>query len=567
MSDYLYEKYISLRKELIILIQDNEIFDRDDCFLMEKNNFEKLILNKINTYNKNKSNILDDQDEIPLFIENISSALKVLKNNEKLKLIKKDLIVALYQDKGLRSFKCFNYYYGKKKLIIEFNENNSSNALLIWNPLDLNIDNNKYLYVIAFKTFNVNDLKKDLYFNLLNKKIDLNNNILNNLQNNHIVITKFNELYYVDGMYPIEENPKIQRNNFNFVNENILKILIYIFYYEKYLSINKDNSFDENESYLLINPEWLEDYKDFYNYDELCKDLEYISSNNKSIHYKNLNEFILSISNALKNNFVERGAGGINIDYIMPKPSYINNISIYQNCFILDEKIIDMINTHEYLNDIIPKISYKIKVKDKYIYLINSHSISIGNINNDLLFITKCFFVYFNLNILEKEKNLLFSNIIQNYIRLRKCSEVNENIQPLIEGNKNIIGNMIVLNDNEFKTKSIPKKRNNNFLNKDKEISEIKNSQQNYKNIYLKKNITNQSRSIEHPVMNNMKSQEYERLKTIASKDNKTEDFINEQFSRSYSYNKRSISFSCKNIKISQTDYIKNKFKREIKEK
>ena len=38
-------------------------------------------------------------------------------------------------------------------------------------------------------------------------------------------------------MYPIEENPKIQRNNFIFVKENILKILIYLFYYEKYLSI------------------------------------------------------------------------------------------------------------------------------------------------------------------------------------------------------------------------------------------------------------------------------------------------------------------------------------------
>ena len=513
MSNYLNKAYNSLRKELINLIQNNEVFFRNDCFLIENNNLEKLFYNKINPYNKNKSNVLDDQDEIPFFIENISSALKVIKNNKKLKLVKKDLIVALYQDKGLRSFICFNYYCGKKKLIIEFNENNSSNALLILNPLDLIVDNNKYLYVIAFKTFNANDLKIDLYINLLNKKIDLNNNILKNLQNNNIVITKFNELYYVDGMYPIEENPKIQRNNFNFVNENILKILIYIFYYEKYLSINKDNSFDENESYLLINPNWLKDYKDFYNYNKLCKELEYVSNNNKSIHYKNLNEFILNISNALKNNFVVRGAGGINIDYIMPKPSYINNISLYQNCYILDEKIIDMINTHEYLNDIIPKISYKIKVKDKYIYLIGSHSISIGNINNDLLFIPKCFFVYFNLNILEKEKNLLFSNIIQNYIRLRKCSEVNENIQPLIEGNKNIIGNMIVLNVNEFKTKSIPKNRNNNFLNKDKEISEIKNSQQNYKNIYLKKNITNQSRSIEHPVINNMRTQDFEVFK------------------------------------------------------
>ena len=81
-----------------------------------------------------------------------------------------------------------------------------------------------------------------------------------------------------------------------------------------------------------------------------------------------------------------------------------------------------MINAHEYLNGIIPKISYKIKVKDKYVYLIGPRSISIGNINNDLLFISKCLFVYCNFRILEKEKNLLFSKTIKEYITLRKCS-------------------------------------------------------------------------------------------------------------------------------------------------
>ena len=35
------------------------------------------------------------------------------------------------------------------------------------------------------------------------------------------------------------------------------------------------------------------------------------------------------------------------------------------------------------------------------------------------------------------------------------------------------------------------------------------------------------------------------------SKDNKSEDFINEQFSITYSYNKRSNSLSKKDIKIS----------------
>ena len=243
MSNYLYNNYISFQKQLNYLVQNNDFFSGDDCFLIEKNDWEKLIYSKIDPYNKYKSNVLNTQNKIPEFIENISSALQILKKNKILKLVKKDLIAAFYQEEGLRDYRSFNYYCGKNKLIIEFNENNSSNVLLILNPLDSIIDNNKYLYVIAFKTFN--DLKEDLYINLLNKGIDLTFDIMNNLQNNNIVLTKFNEFNYVDGMYPIEENPKIQRNNFIFVKENILKIFIYIFYYEKYLSIYKDNFFDE----------------------------------------------------------------------------------------------------------------------------------------------------------------------------------------------------------------------------------------------------------------------------------------------------------------------------------
>ena len=326
MSSYLYNNYISFQKQLNYLVQNNDFFSGDDCFLIEKNDWEKLIYNQIDPYNKYKSNVLNTQNKIPEFIDNISSALQILKKNKILKLVKKDLIAAFYQEEGLRDYRSFNYYCGKNKLIIEFNENNSSNVLLILNPLDSIIDNNKYLYVIAFKTFN--DLKEDLYINLLNKGINLTFDLMNNLQNNNIVITKFNEFNCVDGMYPIEENPKIQRNNFIFVKENILKIFIYIFYYEKYLSIYKDNFFDEKASYFLINPKWLNDYKNFYNYNKLFEALKYISNNNQSINYKNLNEFILSIANSLENIF-ERGKGGINIDYIMPKPSYINDISLY----------------------------------------------------------------------------------------------------------------------------------------------------------------------------------------------------------------------------------------------
>ena len=175
-------------------------------------------------------------------------------------------------------------------------------ALLILNPLESIVNNNSHLYTIAFKT--LNHLKQKIYKNLLSQEIDLNNNILNNLKYNNITITKLNDYKSIDGMYPIEEHQK-NNSNIYFKDDNILTIFIYIFYYEKYLSIYKENSFEENDSYFLINLKWLKYYKDFYNYRKLFETLENISNNNnnKLINYNNVNRFILNISYDLNNFF------------------------------------------------------------------------------------------------------------------------------------------------------------------------------------------------------------------------------------------------------------------------
>ena len=79
MSNYLYNNYISFQKQLNYLVQNNDFFGGDDCFLIEKNDWEKLIYNQIDPYNKYKSNVLNTQNKIPEFIDNISSALQILK--------------------------------------------------------------------------------------------------------------------------------------------------------------------------------------------------------------------------------------------------------------------------------------------------------------------------------------------------------------------------------------------------------------------------------------------------------------------------------------------------------
>ena len=63
-----------------------------------------------------------------------------------------------------------------------------------------------------------------------------------------------------------KKNKKIIFDPINIQNpfkEKIIQLFIYIFYYEKYLSENKYNSFNNDEKYYLINPYWIENYKNY----------------------------------------------------------------------------------------------------------------------------------------------------------------------------------------------------------------------------------------------------------------------------------------------------------------
>ena len=74
----------------------------------------------------------------------------------------------------------------------------------------------------------------------------------------------------------IFENVKYNRNiipfekyaDFNNFKRDILKILISIFYYEK-PSDKNENIFNVYQQYYLISPEWLKEFKEFYNYQNL----------------------------------------------------------------------------------------------------------------------------------------------------------------------------------------------------------------------------------------------------------------------------------------------------------
>jgi hypothetical protein len=88
----------------------------------------------------------------------------------------------------------------------------------------------------------------------------------------------------------------------------------------------------------------------------------------------------------------------------------------------------------------------KIFAINKYIILIDGYTISIGNLNNKLIFIPKYIFFYKNKKILESEKLLFDSYSFAKYIKLRKCKENIYENQILRNEEDEQIGELIILN-------------------------------------------------------------------------------------------------------------------------
>ena len=203
-----------------------------------------------------------------------------------------------------------------------------------------------------------------------------------------------------------------------------------------------------------------------------------------------------------------------------------------------------MINKHEYLNKKIQRISdiIKIKVKNSYVFLINIKliTISIGKINEKLLFIPICLLAYKNRRLLEEEKNLLFSNTIIDYLRLRKCSETSKNMQTLIKDKKNEeIGHVKVLEVDGFISKE------NTLDNKNNKLKEL-----------------NEKINILEP-KNKEKSDEINNLKKIKYNNNESE---NDRDNHRIIYNKRPQRFQKSPEKLEEELQKSNEKNRKLEE-
>ena len=147
--------------------------------------------------------------------------------------------------------------------------------------------------------------------------------------------------------------------------EEIIKIFIYMFYYEQNLNKNKYNSFNEQEKYYLINPKWIENYKNYYNYEKFYEIFVDFNKTNKSINYNNLENNIKNIFNELlKRNMLyeekELSDDLLNFTKINCLIAKNYNISFISKGFIFPSKIIGL------MKNIVKNIDKNIQIKELY---------------------------------------------------------------------------------------------------------------------------------------------------------------------------------------------------------
>ena len=132
--------------------------------------------------------------------------------------------------------------------------------------------NNKYDLNDNTGIKNYQNKNNAVHYQYRNKNLNIQNEDINDYSSKSSIIEIKNIFSQRNEFY--QNFDKIKQN------ELLLKIFIYIYYYEKTLSEN--NIFiNSNEIYYLINPNWLDEFKNFYSYNKFKSQLDLTNKTNK----------------------------------------------------------------------------------------------------------------------------------------------------------------------------------------------------------------------------------------------------------------------------------------------
>ena len=349
------ETYKAFRNNLEEALERNSFsLNNLECYLINDpwDKEFKNSLDKIESIINNNSKQLNSTDinnfypkTSPVFANDISKAVDLLVGGCKLKLFNRDLMIKLFDYNFLTVNNTINYFYGNNLLIIEFKKENNYifeiNSLLIINPLENDKNNNNSLFI----SFKVKEEEKfEIYKKLLYSKniLALQNNNNNNIFNYEKILNTNNISAFFKEIKGLDSN--------EVAKAGILKILFYIYYLEEYLLTNDLNKIfkdDKNQNFSLINPKWIQKYKELYNYKSISDYLK-DSNNYIAVNYDNLdgNIKIILDSYLAKNSnstIIELPEKLLNIDEMKPLLIEYEELSFYGKNYLISEKILEMI--------------------------------------------------------------------------------------------------------------------------------------------------------------------------------------------------------------------------------
>ena len=289
------------------------------------------------------------------------------------------------------------------------------------------------------------------------------------------------------------------------IKNDILYALISIYYYEQtLLNTNKELTFNESKTYYFINPNWIINFKQFYNYQMISQILKILNDkNNGYFSFYNFEPYLTQIKKYLsKNNFIFKNdeiPENLTINRFSVEKKIIEGISFYPYCYIIDIRIKNIIQNYIFGDNNLDIKEQKIFSKDKFIYLSVQNVIMIGQFDQNFIFISH-YLLIFKPELFSNEQSLL-SNYFSfaDYLKYRHIEKFNANKLTIKDQNNNTIGLLIFVQkmqaNNESKSpnqikeqamENISKEQfkkitsninSNNSLENNKNINQLSNNQ------------------------------------------------------------------------------------------
>ena len=279
------------------------------------------------------------------------------------------------------------------------------------------------------------------------------------------------------------------------VPDNIIKKLILLYGFNFALQKKTNLLFNQLkeplfENYYIINSDWINKFKDFYNYKEVSK----LFIENQNFQYHTYKDFEINIDNAtmiIKTLGInQKGYNFINevnekFPFLPLKINIdINDLTYFSHFYIVNEKIIDELSEKgdkPIIKNIKSTSNYKCCIS-KYSFFYYNNEFEIGKINKEGIFTPQYHIRLANGNINpENEIRIIIKhNNLEKYFEYRKINK-KEIVNIIKDSNFGNIGT--ILNILKYREKKIKEQELNNQLNQPQFINN-----QNISNLYNNSN-------------------------------------------------------------------------------